>query len=245
MSKNSNRCVFRKIRYPAAKTDGFSVSPTIDLPQFASGHQLPSQYDTVSDARPPFQIKILSMKIYTKTGDAGTTGLFGGPRVSKDDARICAYGSVDELNAVLGTARSTGLSAKLDQMLNAIQHELFSIGAELASPEPEQHNLKWDSNPHVSKLEEWIDSMEDQLPALRNFILPGGSPQAAHLHLARTICRRVEREIVRLGHDRRVSDVSHIVIFLNRLSDLLFVMARYANFELGVADTTWGTPRQS
>lgn len=133
------------------------------------------------------------MKIYTKTGDAGTTGLFGGPRVSKDDARICAYGSVDELNAVLGTARSTGLSDKLDKMLDAVQHELFSIGAELASPEPEQHNLKWDSNPHVSKIEEWIDSMEAHLPSLRNFILPGGSPQAAHLHLSRTICRRVER----------------------------------------------------
>jgi cob(I)alamin adenosyltransferase len=143
----------------------------------------------------------------------------------------------------LGTARSTGLSPKLDPMLDAVQHQLFSIGAELASPDPEQHKLKWDSDPHVSKLEEWIDSMEAQLPALRNFILPGGSPQAAQLHLARTICRRVEREIVRLGHDRRVSDVSHIVIFLNRLSDMLFVMARYANLELGVADTTWGTPR--
>ncbi len=191
------------------------------------------------------QTKASPMKIYTKTGDAGTTGLFGGPRVSKDDARICAYGSVDELNAILGTARSTGLSPKLDQMLDAVQHQLFSIGAELASPDPEQHKLKWDSNPHVAKLEDWIDSMEVALPPLRNFILPGGSPQAAHLHLARTICRRVEREIVRLGHDRRVSDVSHIVIFLNRLSDMLFVMARYANFELGVADTTWGTPRQS
>ncbi len=185
------------------------------------------------------------MKIYTKTGDAGTTGLFGGPRVSKDDARICAYGSVDELNAVLGTARSTGLSSRLDPMLATIQHQLFSIGAELATPDPEQHHLKWNNEPHVSALEEWIDGMERELPPLRNFILPGGSPQAAQLHLARTICRRVEREIVRLGHDRRVSDVSHIVIFLNRLSDLLFVMSRFANHELGVADVTWESPRKS
>lgn len=183
------------------------------------------------------------MKIYTKTGDAGTTGLFGGPRVSKDDARICAYGSVDELNAVIGTARSTGLSSRLDGMLATIQHQLFSIGAELATPEPEEHQLKWSSEPHVTALEGWIDGMEKELPPLRNFILPGGSPQAAQLHLARTICRRVEREIVRLGHDRRVSDVSHIVIFLNRLSDLLFVMARFANHELGVADVTWESPR--
>lgn len=183
------------------------------------------------------------MKIYTKTGDAGTTGLFGGPRVSKDDARICAYGSVDELNAVIGTARSTGLSPRLDGMLAKIQHQLFSIGAELATPEPEEHQLKWNNEPHVTELEGWIDGMEKDLPPLRNFILPGGSPQAAQLHLARTICRRVEREIVRLGHDRRVSDVSHIVIFLNRLSDLLFVMARFANHELGVSDVTWESPR--
>ncbi len=211
-----------------------------------TSQRLPEQYHTEAFGRWGFRTQHFEnwhMKIYTKTGDAGTTGLFGGPRVSKDDARICAYGSVDELNAVLGTARSTRLSEKLDQMLDAIQHQLFSIGAELATPEPEEHKLKWDSNPHVSKIEVWIDSMETDLPALRNFILPGGSPQAAQLHLARTICRRVEREIVRLGHDRRVSDVSHIVIFLNRLSDLLFVMARYANHELGVADTTWVSPK--
>jgi cob(I)alamin adenosyltransferase len=103
------------------------------------------------------------MKIYTKTGDAGTTGLFGGPRVSKDDARICAYGSVDELNAVLGTARSTGLSSRLDPMLATIQHQLFSIGAELATPDPEQHHLKWNNELHVSALEEWIDGMEREL----------------------------------------------------------------------------------
>jgi cob(I)alamin adenosyltransferase len=185
------------------------------------------------------------MKIYTKTGDAGTTGLFGGPRVSKDDARICAYGSVDELNAVIGTARSTGLPDNLDAMLNQVQHQLFSIGAELATPNPAEHQLKWDGDPHVAQLEQWIDSMESDLTPLRSFILPGGSPQAAHLHLARTVCRRVEREIVRLGHDPRVSDVSHIIIYLNRLSDMLFVMARRANAYQGVADVPWESPRKS
>lgn len=184
------------------------------------------------------------MKIYTKTGDAGTTGLFGGPRVAKDDPRICAYGSVDELNAVLGVARSTALSPELDAILSEIQHQLFAIGAELATPNPEEHKLKWSGDEHVLKMEAWIDKLDGAMSPLRNFILPGGSAQAAHLHLARTVCRRVEREIVRFGHDTRVSDVSHIVIFLNRLSDLLFVMARSANHELGVADVPWESPRR-
>jgi len=185
------------------------------------------------------------MKIYTKTGDAGTTGLFGGPRVSKDDVRICAYGSVDELNAVLGIARSTPLTDSLDAMLAQVQHQLFSIGAELATPNPEEHDLKWDGEPHVSQLEQWIDAMEGDLPPLRSFILPGGSPQAAHLHLARTVCRRVEREIVSLSHNPRVSDVSNIIIYLNRLSDMLFVMARRANQYQNVADVPWESPRKS
>jgi cob(I)alamin adenosyltransferase len=185
------------------------------------------------------------MKIYTKTGDAGTTGLFGGPRVSKDDVRICAYGSVDELNAVLGIARSTPLPESLDAMLDQVQHQLFSIGAELATPNPDEHHLKWDGEPHVSQLEKWIDAMESELPPLRSFILPGGSPQASHLHLVRTICRRAEREIVRLSHDPRVSDVSHIIIYLNRLSDMLFVMARRANRFQNVADVPWESPRKT
>jgi cob(I)alamin adenosyltransferase len=185
------------------------------------------------------------MKIYTKTGDAGTTGLFGGPRVSKDDVRICGYGSVDELNAVLGIARSTPLPEALDAMLDQVQHQLFSIGAELATPDPDEHQLKWDGEPHVAQLETWIDAMECELPPLRSFILPGGSPQAAHLHLARTVCRRAEREIVRLSHDPRVSDVSHIIIYLNRLSDMLFVMARRANRFQNVADVPWESPRKS
>ena len=179
------------------------------------------------------------MKIYTKTGDAGTTGLFGGPRVSKDDPRIFAYGSVDELNAVIGIARATNLGEKLDSILNLVQHHLFSIGAELATPDPEQHDLKWNSGTHVDEMERAIDDLETSLKPLRNFILPGGSTQAAHLHLARTVCRRTEREIVNFSRDKSVSDASHIVVFLNRLSDLLFVMARFANHEKNVVDVPW------
>ncbi len=184
------------------------------------------------------------MKIYTKTGDAGTTGLFGGPRVTKDDPRICAYGSVDELNAVLGVARASGLGEQLDSILGTVQHHLFSIGAELASPNPEEHQLKWEGSRDIQQMENWIDELELQLTPLRNFILPGGSLQSAHLHLARTVCRRTEREIVRLSRDSRVSDPSQIVIFLNRLSDLLFVMARFANHQASVQDVPWESARK-
>ena len=184
------------------------------------------------------------MKIYTKTGDAGTTGLFGGPRVAKDDPRICAYGSVDELNAVIGIARATSLGETLDAILGSVQHHLFSMGAELATPNPEEHGLKWPGLTHVEQMERWIDELEISLKPLRNFILPGGSAQAAHLHLARTVCRRTEREIVSFSRDRSVSDASHIVVFLNRLSDLLFVMARFANHQVGVVDVNWESPRK-
>jgi cob(I)alamin adenosyltransferase len=185
------------------------------------------------------------MKIYTKTGDAGTTGLFGGPRVSKDDARICAYGSIDELNAVLGLARSAGLDSQHDEMLRSVQVCLFSIGAELATPDPEKHGLKWKGQSDVESMEGWIDQIDGSLSPLRNFVLPGGASSAAHLHLARTVCRRAEREVVSLRNNPRVSDVSEIVIYLNRLSDLLFVMARQANMLAGVADVPWQSPLTS
>ena len=184
------------------------------------------------------------MKIYTKTGDAGTTGLFGGPRVSKDDARICAYGTIDELNAVIGLARSIGLEAQQDNMLRSVQICLFSIGAELATPEPEKHSLKWNGSSEVESMERWIDQIEASLTPLRNFVLPGGASTAAHLHLARTVCRRAEREVVSLINDPKISDVSEIVIYLNRLSDLLFVMARQANALAGIPDVPWQSPRQ-
>ena len=184
------------------------------------------------------------MKIYTKTGDAGTTGLFGGPRVSKDDARICAYGSIDELNAVLGLARSVGLESQQDAMLKSVQICLFSIGAELATPEPEKHSLKWKGTSEVTMMEQWIDQIDAALPPLRNFVLPGGAATASHLHLARTVCRRTEREIVSLRSNPRISDVSEIVIYLNRLSDLLFVMARQANLLANIPDVPWQSPQQ-
>jgi cob(I)alamin adenosyltransferase len=182
------------------------------------------------------------MKIYTKTGDAGTTGLFGGPRVAKDDPRIAAYGSIDELNAVLGVARAAELKPEQDQLLKDVQACLFSIGAELATPDPEKHGLKWEGTSEVDKLEAWIDRVDPTLEPLRNFVLPGGSSAASHLHLARTVCRRAEREVVTLRHDRNVSDVAHIIIYLNRLSDLLFVMARQANSLAGVGDVPWHKP---
>lgn len=182
------------------------------------------------------------MKIYTKTGDAGTTGLFGGPRVDKDDDRICAYGSIDELNAVLGLARSIGLEGSQDELLRSVQCCLFSIGAELATPEPEKHSLKWNGTADIEAMEQSIDAIEIDLSPLRNFILPGGSSTAAHLHLARTICRRAERDVVRLRSHPHVSDITHIVIYLNRLSDLLFVMARQANQLSGIPDVPWHRP---
>jgi cob(I)alamin adenosyltransferase len=179
------------------------------------------------------------MKIYTKTGDAGTTGLFGGPRVDKDHPRICSYGEIDELNALLGMVRSVGCPESIDAKLLQVQRELFSIGAELATPDPDAHGMKWSGEAPVALLEQWIDQLDEGLAPLRNFILPGGSVAAAHLHLARTTCRRAERNVVSLGRQPQVSDPSQIIIYLNRLSDLLFVMARWCNAEGGVADIPW------
>lgn len=179
------------------------------------------------------------MKIYTKTGDEGMTGLFAGPRVSKDCARIRSYGEVDELNAVLGVARGAGLPGELDGILNQVQHSLFSIGAELATPDPEANRMKWSGAASIEEIEHAIDKLEATLTPLKNFILPGGTGAAAALHLARTTCRRAEREIVALMREPAVSDLSQIVIYLNRLSDLLFVMARSANRSAGVADVIW------
>jgi cob(I)alamin adenosyltransferase len=138
--------------------------------------------------------------------------------------------------------RAIGLEATQDQLLKTVQDSLFSIGAELATPEPEKHSLKWAGAAHVETLEKAIDDFDSQLPQLRTFVLPGGSLGAAHLHVARTVCRRTEREIVKLGQDPRISDVSEIVVYLNRLSDLLFVMARLTNQIEGVPDVPWQSP---
>lgn len=181
------------------------------------------------------------MKIYTKTGDAGQTGLFAGPRVSKNHPRIEAYGSVDELNATIGLARAWGSTSRLDPLLETIQHGLFAVGAELATPDPQAHGTALIDEAAITALETAIDENQAQLPALRQFILPTGTQFAAALHIARGVCRRAERCFVTLLETEPA--VSLVTLrYLNRLSDLLFVLARIANAEAGVADTGWVKP---
>jgi cob(I)alamin adenosyltransferase len=179
------------------------------------------------------------MKIYTKTGDAGQTGLFGGPRVAKDDPRIEAYGAVDELNAALGLARAESLPPEIDTLLARVQNELFDLGAELATPNPAAHGMAVLGPAHCETLERAIDRHEATLPPLKEFILPGGSRGAAALHLARTICRRAERRLVTLVHSSAEPVSQNLVIYLNRLGDLLFVLTRATNAAAGVADVPW------
>jgi cob(I)alamin adenosyltransferase len=181
------------------------------------------------------------MKIYTKTGDSGTTGLFAGPRVSKNDSRLAAYGSVDELNSVLGMAISfagTG-NSELISYLTSIQSDLFSVGAELATPDPVAHGMCLLTEQRIRELENSIDQMEERLPPLKNFVLPGGCQTSAALHWARTVCRRAERDVVSLTLQPDVADYSRIIVFLNRLSDWLFVAARYQNHLVNVPDQPW------
>lgn len=185
------------------------------------------------------------MKIYTKTGDQGETGLWGGRRVSKADLRIEAYGTVDECNAAIGIALATPLSVgfyppfvteHFIQPLGTIQHRLFVLGGQLASPEPSVH-LPQVTETDIRDLEAAIDALESQLSPLTNFILPGGSPVSAQLHLARTIGRRAERACVQLHQQEPVAPI--LIQYLNRLSDYLFVAARYANHIEGIADIPW------
>jgi cob(I)alamin adenosyltransferase len=181
-----------------------------------------------------------SPRIYTKTGDAGDTGLFDGTRVPKSDPRVDAYGEVDELSACLGLARaSLGAETDLVGLIDHIQRTLFAVGARLADP---RHRISGRvdkavlNERHVAGLEENIDAFEAEVPPLRRFILAGGSAGAAALHLARSVCRRAERRVVALGPDA-VDPV--VVVYLNRLSDLLFVMARVVNVRAGVAEIEW------
>ncbi len=178
-------------------------------------------------------------RIYTKSGDAGVTSLGDGRRVPKTHPRIGAYGGVDELNSVLGVAIAASLPDAMQAMLTHIQNDLFDLGADLCVPEsdtpPEYPPLRV-TEPQVTQLERWIDAATDQLEPLSSFILPGGSPAAAHLHLARTVCRRVEIGVLELVACERVNP--QVVIYLNRLSDLLFVLARQAN-DGGKADVLW------
>lgn len=182
------------------------------------------------------------MKIYTRTGDSGSTGLFGGPRVSKDDIRIEAYGTVDELNAFLGAARAVSDVPGVDERLAKIQHELFSIGAELATPKADEHGLQVVGDLHVVCLENWIDEYESELPPLRNFILPAGSPASSAVHVARAVSRRAERRVVTLGTEIEGSVSDGLIRYLNRLSDFLFVLSRYLNHANGPGDVVWINP---
>lgn len=178
-------------------------------------------------------------KIYTKTGDGGTTGLLGRGRVSKGDARIEAYGTVDELNAAIGAARAADGAGPADALLGRIQHELFDVGAALADPDPAGPFHGMIAPAHAEGLERDIDAMEAELPPLTQFILPGGCPAAAQVHVARTVSRRAERAAVRLSAEPGESVPKPLLIYLNRLSDFLFVLARWINLKVGVPDVAW------
>ena len=181
------------------------------------------------------------MKIYTRTGDQGETALFGGGRVPKDHPRVAAYGDVDELNSLLGVIRATEPVGFFDPLLESIQRDLFSIGGHLATPDPERVSKALEkatlSAGRVSEFEQAMDEAERELPPLKAFVLPAGTPKASALHLARTVCRRAERSVVHLAQSNEVPAL--FLIYLNRLSDLLFTLARVANHRAGVKDVTW------
>ena len=177
------------------------------------------------------------MKIYTRQGDDGTTGLSGAERVSKDDVRVEAYGTVDELNCHVGHAAEGGSCPEMSVLLRAVQNQLFVLGAELATPAGATVRGRTLGEEDVRALEEHIDGWTEQLPPLRRFVLPGGCPLACRLHLARAVCRRAERRCVTLGASEAIRPI--VVRYLNRLSDLFFVMARRANRLAMVGDTEW------
>jgi cob(I)alamin adenosyltransferase len=180
------------------------------------------------------------LKIYTRRGDRGETDLFGGPRVSKADLRVEAYGAVDETNACVGAALAAMDAKDLHEMGQAIQSRLFDLGGYLATPDPERRRKSAVPEPtteDVAQLEAHIDALDGELEPLQRFILPGGSAAAAAFHVARTVCRRAERRCVALHRDEPLSEAS--LRYLNRLSDLLFVMARVTNRRAGIADVEW------
>ena len=180
------------------------------------------------------------MKIYTKTGDKGETGLFGGERVSKNSLRISAYGTIDELNAFIGYTITEIQDAGIKEKLLTIQNYLFTVGSDLATPDTKKNetlNIQRTPDSFYKEIEKMIDQYEAQLEELRNFILPGGSKSSALLHICRTICRRAEREIVALKKTVTIGD--NILIFLNRLSDLFFVLSRFENEVSNHPDTIW------
>jgi len=178
------------------------------------------------------------MRIYTKTGDKGDTSLFGGQRVPKDALRIEAYGTVDELNSVLGVVLADKASEPIADILTQVQNQLFELGADLATPRSaNSKTIRRFEERDAHSLEKFIDSLESNLKPLKSFILPGGSPVAARIHFARPVCRRAERAVVRLSRNEDIGD--GITVYLNRLSDLLFVLARYANHVASVPEIKW------
>lgn len=179
------------------------------------------------------------MKIYTKTGDAGETGLFGGNRVSKTDPRVEAYGTVDELNASLGLARAFAHDLQVTRTLADLQNALFEVGADLATPHGAKARSRVDpiDAEDVAGVEASIDAYQQELAALESFILPAGNPCAAAIHVARSVCRRAERRVVGLAADHEVNP--KVQVYLNRVSDLLFVLARIVNMRAGVSEDPW------
>ena len=180
------------------------------------------------------------MKLYTGKGDDGTTGTCGGPRVRKDDLRIAACGEVDETNAVISLGIAWARDTEAVVKLRHVQSDLFTLGSELATPGGKE-GAQAIGEQQCARIEEWIDAATDELPPLKNFILPGGTETAAGLHFARTVCRRAERAVVALAQQEAVS--SPVLVYLNRLSDFLFALARLANYRAGVHDIPWIAPK--
>ncbi len=180
----------------------------------------------------------MTFKIYTKTGDKGTTSLFGGERVPKNHPRLEAYGEVDQLNSHIGLAISFAKNEKLRKILLDLQNDLFDLGGDLATP-LEKNNLEIQQidDSYIEKLEKTIDELQALLPELKTFILPGGSPASGHLHVARTVCRSAERKTVALANENNINEKT--IVYLNRLSDLLFVLARFANFSENISEPIW------
>lgn len=178
-------------------------------------------------------------KIYTRGGDKGATSLGGGQRVPKESQRIESYGTVDELNSVIGVAVAAGLSEKLSAELTTIQNELFHLGSDLCFVEEDKikYSIPQIEQRHIDKMEGLIDEISAEVGPLENFILPGGSLGAAHLHVARTVCRRAEREVLKLAREEAIGE--YVLKYLNRLSDALFVMSRYENKLQGVPEPLW------
>jgi len=177
------------------------------------------------------------MKIYTKRGDFGETAMYGGAKTKKSNIRIHAYGTVDELNSTIGMILSYSISDQGKKMLMEVQNDLFVVGASLATPNPKKSKIEEIGDKEIEQLEKWIDKLEENLPALKSFILPGGSGAGSTLHFSRTVCRRAERETVELAEKEDISPKN--IIYLNRLSDFLFVLARYENMKKDIEETPW------